>query len=109
MINLKLDWLHWVLFAALGILLALFWLTPYTYHQNAGILVRIHRVTGKAEMLHSGGWEQIGAEGTRRPGFRSTTEQQRKLPSEFVDDLGLLKKNPMKETTERFADRSSDY
>lgn len=98
MIQLKLDWLHWTLLVAVGFLLALFWLTPYTYHQNAGLVVRIHRVTGKAEMLHPSGRERMEERSEKQSGFSATTEQRRGLPSGFVDDLGILEKNPTEQS-----------
>jgi hypothetical protein len=81
----KLDGLHWLLIALLGLLSALFFLTPYTYHEYAGVLVRIHRLTGNADLLQATGWERMrNADDEDAPTART--------PSGLTDDLGILDK-----------------
>lgn len=61
----KLDWLHWTLLAALGLLGILLWLPPYQYEHTGtyppGTLVRISRWTGRADRLTSSGWAPMEA------------------------------------------------
>jgi hypothetical protein len=82
----KLDLLHWVLILIVGVLSALFWFTPYTYHNYAGVIVRIHRFSGKPDLLNTTGWQRM--EGPRS---QDASLKDRQLPPGFVDDLGILK------------------
>ena len=55
----KIDWLHWSLAAIVCVLSFYLWLTPYRYEKYAGILVRINRFTGNADILRLEGWQPM--------------------------------------------------
>jgi len=60
----RLGWWAWAALALAALLCAAFvWPTPYRYdHFTAGgtsLPVRIHRITGRAEILRLNGWEPL--------------------------------------------------
>ena len=73
---------HWIMATIILILSLFLWLTPYQYKKWEGVIVRIHRLTGKADMLDIEGWYPMRA---------TTLEDEGLKPQDatMLKDLGL--------------------
>lgn len=52
---------HAILIAAVALLVALFFLTPWRYDHAGQVLIRTHRITGQSQRLDYDGWQTIEA------------------------------------------------